>query len=293
MKKFKHAAQISVVIISIILILYAVAILLVLLWGLINSLKDYYEFRTNAIGLPSDWRFDNYSYALSKFVLNCKTADGGRANVYMPQMYLNSILYAGGSALTSAFIPCITSYVVARFKFKPLKIIYYIVIVCMVIPIVGSLPAQLRMATALGLKGHIWGMWIMSGHFLGLYFLVFYAAFQMLPEGFSEAARIDGAGNLVIMFRIMFPLVRTTFFTIFLLKFIEFWNDYQTPLLFIPDSPTIAIGLYYFDSSPDSRLSSVPLRLTGCMLVFIPIFLVFLAFHNKLMGNLSMGGLKE
>ena len=114
-----------------------------------------------------------------------------------------------------------------------------------------------------------------------------------IPESFSEAAKIDGAGNFTIMVTIMLPLVKTTFSTIFLIYFINFWNDYQTPLLYMPNRPTISYGLYRFGNSVNAELSSVPMQIMGSMLVFIPILLVFTLFSKKMMGNISMGGLKE
>ncbi len=275
------------------LLVYTVVLFVLWGWGIINSLKDYYDFRLNASGFPEEWKWDNYSYVLSKFKLDASTPDGGQRVVGMLEMYLYAVLYAGGCAFTATFVPCVVSYIVARYNFRPLNIIYYIVVVCMVIPLVGTLPSQLRVASSLGLSGHIWGMWIMTGHFLGMYFLVFYATFKTLPMSYTEAAKIDGASNLNIMFRVIIPLARNMFFTIFLLQFVTYWNEYQTALLFIPEYPTISLGLYYMAKSADDRLSQIPARLTGCVLVMIPVLIVFLIFRERLMGNLSMGGLKE
>ena len=276
-----------------VLVLYAAFIIIALVWALINSMKSYYDFRNNVIGLPAlGWHFENYIIALTHFSVQ---THNGTATATMLHMYLYSILYAGGCALMQTFVSCLTSYVVARFNFRPLRIIYVTVIVCMVIPIVGSLPAQVRLAYSLGFINNFVGMWLMSGHFMGMYFLVFYAAFRSLPKDYTEAAKVDGASNFRIMFRIMFPLVKNIFLTIFLLQFIQYWNNYQTPLLFMPDMPVISVGLYYFDNCniPIINDAGEPMRITGCMLVFIPIFIVYLFFHDRLMGNLNMGGIKE
>ena len=83
------------------------------------------------------------------------------------------------------------------------------------------------------------------------------------------------------------------FFTIVLLNFIAFWNDYQTPMIYIPSYPTLAYGLYYYVSgSFEQETSSVPMRLAGCVMVAIPLFIIFIAFQKKLLGGVSMGGLK-
>jgi len=90
----------------------------------------------------------------------------------------------------------------------------------------------------------------------------------------------------------MFPMATGTFFTVLLIKFIEFWNDYQTPLIFMPSKPTLSLGLYLYSVSPENQLSSVPLKLAGCILVMIPTIILYSIFSEKLIGNVSMGGLK-
>ena len=162
----------------------------------------------------------------------------------------------------------------------------------MVLPIVGSLPSEIRMAKALGLFDKFYGLWLMKANFLGLYFLVFHGIFKTLPMAYTEAAKIDGAGNLAVLLRIILPLVRNTFFTIMLINFIAFWNDYQTPLIYMPSYPTIALGMFYMASTTENGLSTVPMRMTGAMLMLIPILVLFLCFHKRLLGNLTVGGLK-
>ena len=61
----------------------------------------------------------------------------------------------------------------------------------------------------------------------------------------------------------------------------------------MPSYPTLAMGLYDFTFSTNSVLGSVPIKMAGNFLIFIPILIVFLIFRNKLLGNISMGGIKE
>ena len=81
--------------------------------------------------------------------------------------------------------------------------------------------------------------------------------------------------------------------TIMLIKFIEFWNDYQTPVLFMPTHPTLAYGVFTMSHSTDQKLSNDPARLASCMILAIPLLILFIAFRNKILGNVSMGGVKE
>lgn len=275
-----------------ILILYTLLLFVPLIWAFITSFKDdITDFRNNIFGFPKVWKFENYPIAFLNFYVQVESGDGYR-NVYMPEQFLNSILYAGGSAFFATFVPCITGYLTAKFNYKFSKILTVVVIVCLTLPIVGSLPSQIQVAKGLHLYDSIWGMWIMKANFLSMYLLIFQGMFKAVPNDYIEAAKMDGASNLNICFRIMMPLVSKSFFTVYLLNFIGFWNDYQTPLIFMPNKPTIAYGLYLFNKSTDGVLSTIPMKLTGSMIVMLPILVIFLIFQKRLTDNNLGGGIK-
>lgn len=286
----------TTIILMSVLILYSVSLLLPILWGLSTSLKTDLDFYLNPFWLPDgwfwNWQWSNYSYAFMNFVVKVEAGAGFRI-IYMEEMFLYTILYAFGCAFFQSFVCCVVAYMVVKFDYFFSKVIYTVVIVAMILPIVGSLPSEIQMSRALGFFDTIWGMWIMKSHFLGMYFLVFHAMFRGIPKEFADAARVDGAGNFQVLFSIMLPLVRNTLFTVILLNFIGYWNDYQVPLIYLPSYPTIAYGLYLFNFSTTNSLSTIPMKITGCMIMMMPILIVFLIFRNRLIGNISIGGLKE
>lgn len=286
----------TTIILMSVLILYSVSLLLPILWGLSTSLKTDLDFYLNPFWLPDgwfwNWQWSNYSYAFMNFVVKVEAGAGFRI-IYMEEMFLYTILYAFGCAFFQSFVCCVVAYMVVKFDYFFSKVIYTVVIVAMILPIVGSLPSEIQMSRALGFFDSIWGMWIMKSHFLGMYFLVFHAMFRGIPKEFADAARVDGAGNFQVLFSIMMPLVRNTLFTVILLNFIGYWNDYQVPLIYLPSYPTIAYGLYLFNFSTINSLSTIPMKITGCMIMMLPILIVFLIFRNRLIGNISIGGLKE
>ena len=127
---------------------------------------------------------------------------------------------------------------------------------------------------------------------IGYMMIIYIAGLQAVPEDMLEAAKIDGASNMHILLAIVLPLVKNIFFTVMLVNFIGFWNDYQVPLLYMPSYPTVAYGMYNMANTRENNLSSVPMRMTGAMLMFIPIFTLFLIFQKRLLGNLTVGGIK-
>lgn len=285
----EHFTPVTIVML-VFLIIYSISLFSPLLWGALTAFKNQSDFRVNIIGLPKQWVW-NFSFVFSKFTVSVQTANGEKI-VGMGMMYVNSILYSVGCAFFQTLVPCLTAYMCARFKYKFSKIVHTTVIITMILPIVGALPAEIQMAKSLMLYDHVWGLWIMKANFLGMYFLVFYGMFKSLPMAYTEAAKIDGAGNLTVLLRIVMPLVRNTFLTVMVINFIGFWNDYQTPLIYMPSHPTVALGMYYMASTTLNALSTVPMRMAGAMLMLIPILIVFLLTHKRLLGNLTMGGIK-
>ena len=279
------------IVMLVVLVLYVISLIVPFVWGFFTSFKHYLDFINDPVGLPKEWVW-NYGTVIKKYYIPVTNDKVGTELVYLDRMYINSLLYAVGSAIVAGIVPCITAYLCARFRNKFSGLLYSIAIVTMILPIVGNMPSQIIVSRTLGLYDHIWGMWIMNASYLGLYFLVFYNVFRALPKDFTEAAKIDGAGNVAILFRIVLPVVRNTLFTVILIKFIEFWNDYQTPLIYLPSSPTTAYGLYWMSKTTENGMNSVPMRLAASMMIFIPILIIFLLLQKRLLGNLMVGGIK-
>lgn len=296
-KKHKNKARPLYTVIFCILLLYVISIFLPVLWGVITSLKDQTDFRVNVLGLPEgwpwEWHWDNFIKVFNGFYEQVTTVGVGRRRVYFSEMLLYTILYAVGGAIIQTLVPCVVAYLTARFRYKFSAVINGLVVVLMVVPIVGSAPSEMQILRALNMYDTIWGNYIQKFNFLGMYYLVFYAAFRSVPNDFFEAAYVDGASEMRVMVSIGMPMVRNVIGTVLLIKFIDFWNDYQTPLLYLPSYPTLARGVFRLSQNSQGDFATVPFRMAGCMFLAIPILILFLIFKEKLMGNLSMGGIKE
>lgn len=276
------------------LIVYTLMMLSLLAWALITSLKSLMDFRTNPLGLPQEkfgLDFENYSIVFREFKM-IVMAGGHQQYIDFWEMLSNTLLYAGVGAFISALVPCLVAYVCAKFRYRFNNVIYGIVIVAMVLPIVGSAPSAMKVLQDLGIYNTIYGTWIQKFHFLGMYFLVYYASFKGFSDTYLEAAYIDGAGEWRVLYSVVLPLVRNTFLTVTLIRFIDYWNDFQTPLIYIPSHPTLAVGLYNLGNSTVGALNWVPRKMAACIILLIPIMSLFLALKDKLMGNLTMGGIK-
>lgn len=286
------------VIILTLLSLYVLSLFGLLLWGLMTSVKADEEYGTSIIK-SSMYQFPrSFVMHIGNVMESMKISASADSlftdeKVSFWEVTLYSILFAGGCAFFKTLVTTLTAYTCARFNFKSSKIVYSIVIIVMMIPVVGNLPSELYMAHTFNLYNHIWGLWVMRSNFLGLYFLVMYNSFKGIPMAYSEAAKVDGANNWQIMIRLAFPMIKGTFLTIMLIYFVEFWNEYQVPLVYLPSFPTLGYTVY--DSifgSLRQEIRYAPSQFTLAFTVVLPILVLFLIFQDKLMGNVTVGGIK-
>lgn len=293
MKK-KEKFSIFYLILFIILSIYVVLFFTLFLWGFMTSFKGQYDdgfgYYFDKISFPKIWHFSNYSDVFTKLVVKVQGEEFTLLN-----MTVNTLLYTFGTAFVSTLMPCIVAYLTATYRhFSFSKIVYGFVLVTMMLPIVGSTPSLIQVLKFLNYYDSIVGMWLMNFNFLvGIHFLVFYDAFRGVSTTYKEAAEIDGASQFRVMVSVVIPLVKSIFITIFILRFIAYWNDYQAPLLYMPHKPTIAYGIFVFFFQSDNVYSTVPMKLTGAFIIAIPIILLFLLCQKRLMKNVTIGGIKE
>ncbi len=269
------------------LLVYCFFMIVLFVWAISTSLKTDDNFLKDPVGFTNSFAFDNYLAAFN----NIKYKDG-LVYKYYESMLLNSVLYAGGSALFQVACTAVVAYCTARYKNPVSTILHYVVIITLILPIVGNMPSMIEVMRGLKFYNTMYGAWIMKLGFNNMYYLIFYAAFKSLSWEFAESAFLDGANHFTVFFKIMLPLTMTLVGTVFLLYFITYWNDYQVPMLYIPKYRTASYGLFVVFTSTVDGMAYPPAKIAGGVFIFLPIFIVFLIFRNKIMGNLTEGGIK-
>ncbi len=215
-----------------------------------------------------------------------------------------SILYSLVCALVAAFVPMFMGYLCAKYRNKVSSFLYAMVLFVMATPIVGSQPSLVNLMRSLRIFDTFIGNWLTKAGFTNMYFLIYYAYFRNLSASFDEAAEIDGASQLSVMFKICLPLASSIFWTIVLMLFVSFWNDYTTPMLLLPSKPTLSYLIYYRTTYltrvdvpgriPQEVSFAIEGRKMAALMIFaVPIIVVFAIFNKQLMTNLTMGGVKE
>ncbi|MBO8427549.1 MAG: carbohydrate ABC transporter permease [Firmicutes bacterium] len=282
--KRKGSEKVLFTIMGVIFLVFALSFIFPFLWVLINAFKDPTEYINNMTGLPEAWTFQNFIDAI-----NFRDASVNYFNIF--EMLGMSCIIAGAGTIVTVFTSSCAAYVLAKYKFPGRGLIWTVVIFSLIVPTVGSLPSQIELMQNMGLDGTIIGcIFIYSGGF-GSNFLLLYSFFKSLSWTYVEAARIDGASDFRIFFQIIIPMAKGPMIAIAIIQLIGLWNDYLTPSIYLPDQPTIAVGLKNMTDKMQTEGNYTMLFAT-IILTLLPIIIVFMLFSKTIMENTSVGGLK-
>ena len=263
---------------------YAVTLVFAMGWTLMNSLKTNPEFFEDMMAMPKQWLWSNYQKALSLINYN---------GVNFVAMFINSIWFALGSAVLSTLSHAVTGYIFAKYNFFGKKVFFNFIIFTIALPVVGTLPSLYQVVNSMGINDSPLFLITQLGGFGGN-FLITYAFFKSMDKTYMEAARMDGASHFTIFRKIMLPQAKPMLFSIGLLYFITQWNNYEQPILMLSKMPTLSTGLYLFSEKMifDSVNASQTVYFAGILLASLPVVLLVALFHDKIMENVSAGGIK-
>ena len=283
---------------NVLLIAYCISLLILPLFMLLTSFKaDSLECVHNPFGLPGmnfkypeystiEFHFENYPKILE--IMNEKLS------VSISTMFGNGLLMAILPGALGLFFTALFAYVEAKYDFVGRKFFFNVGIALMIIPIVGNLASAMQLRKVLHVYNNMFMHIVTSpvGCFYGMNFLLLYAAFKGMPWDYAESVFIDGGNNYTVLFRIYLPMIMPTLVSLFLLSFMGAWNDYSTYLVWLPDYPNVAYGMYRFTQDADKYLVDLPVLMAGFTLVMIPTIVLYFFTHNTIQSKMMVGGLK-
>lgn len=265
-----------------IFVLYAIYLLFPFGFCLHLSLKAdptaYTDYKM-ALSIPPN--FNNFLQAITNLEVN---------ETGFIMMVINSIWYSFGSTFFTIFSSAMAAYVVARYKFFGRNFLYVLALVVMIIPIYGALPAQYKLYTDIGITDSPL-LLIATPFGFGFNFLILYSFFSALSWSYAEAAFIDGANDFTVFFRIMIPMAMPSITAVAIMAVVTEWNNYETPILYLPNMPTLAGGLWAYETKMEYG-GSYPIYYAGMLISMVPILIIFGIFQNTIMSNVYAGGLK-
>lgn len=269
-------------VVFVLFILYAVTLILPFLWAFMNTFKTEMEFINNKTYFPKIIDWTNYIDAF-------RSLSARDTNMFV--MLLNSGWWAVGGTLIGLISSTMSAYIVAKYKFFGRGFFYGLAIVTMMLPIVGAMPSQYTVYDSLGILNSP-GMLLTCANGFGFNFIVLYGFFKSLPWDFVEASFLDGAGHLQTMLYIMLPQAMPVIGSLGIVAFINMWNDYNTPIVFLESYPTLASGLYLYQDATMQHSVDIPLLFSGVLMSVIPVVALFCVFQKSIMNLSFSGGLK-
>lgn len=263
-------------------IIYAVSLLFPFLWMLVSSFRTSQDFDLNPFALPEALYGLNFIEVI-QFEIDGQT---------IGSMFLMSVLMTTLGTVINLFFSACAAYVVSKFKFVGRGVIYAVAIFTMVVPIVGTLPAQVQMMQTLHLDGDnsiIGVLFLYSGSF-GFNFILLYSSFSGVSDSYLEAASVDGCGRFKTFFKVVLPQAKGSLIACAVLQAIAYWNDYSTPRLFLPRGmTTLAVGL---DMIQTRSGGNYPQIFASMIISIVPVLIIYLIFQKKIIESTNAGGLK-
>lgn len=278
MKSKKANTVIGKTIVYLLLLILAAAMLIPFIWMLSASIKaDREVFLMDPFVLiPKEPRWNNYSRIWKKIPMATFVKNTSFLTVVVTTLQL----------FTSSF----AAYAFAKLEFKYRDKLFLAYIATIAMPWQVYMVPQFLMMRKMGLNDKLLAMICLQA-FSAFGVFLMKQFYQDVPDSLIEAARIDGMSEYRIYWKIMLPLSKPALSTLVIFTFINTWNDYLGPLIYLKSTSkkTIQLGLKMFISQYSSDYGLI---MAGSVLSLIPLIIVFLIFQRYFVEGIASTGIK-
>ena len=267
------------------LILFTIYMLLPFIWMISASFKTEKDVMSVPIKwIPETFNLDNFKRVLNLGIYQDTT------NYHFIRAYGNSIKVSVISTACSVLSASLAGYAFAKLKFRGSKVLFIIYLAQMMVPTQLTLIPRFLFFSQLGLNNSHLSLILPKVVSVTSTFLVL-QAYISTPGELREAAKIDGAGEFHIWWKIMTPLIKPTLAAVATVDFLTSWNDYLDPLVFLSEweQRTLPLALNQFIGT---EVTQYNLIMAACCLTVIPVFIVFLCGQKFFMKGLTVGAVK-
>ncbi|WP_276955461.1 carbohydrate ABC transporter permease [Allomeiothermus silvanus] len=208
------------------------------------------------------------------------------------QALLNSVLVYGTITLSVLIFSSIVGYALARLEFRGREFLFNIILLTMMIPGQLLLIPLYLLIVWLGWTDNRLGL-IVPGMMSAFGIFMFRQTFKTIPQDLIDAARIDGANELTIIFRILVPVSMPTVITVGIFTFMGGWNDFLWPAIVIREQHlmtlTQMVTLYAIGGQAGGQFGAV---MASSLIAVIPMVLVYVVFQKYYLQGLVSSGIK-
>jgi len=288
-------------------------------WMIISSLKsfDEYHLKGDFIGrviptfFPTEIMWENYFLSLfgTKFenmdAFNAAVAAGDNPYQYLVlgKSMLTTLGMGVGSTLLSVFITIFAAFAFARLQFKGRELLFSILLMTMMIPgelfTITNFETVNRLHWTYGTGGYkVYLSYVVPFLVSVFYIYLLRNNFKQIPDELYYAAKVDGASDFKYLFKVMVPLAMPSIISITILKMMGAWNSYIWPNLVslgAEDGSYLLVSVVLrkkYTASIEGTLQPIPIRMAACVIVSIPLFIVFALFRKYIIRGVSKSGIK-
>ncbi len=266
---------------SLLVLLVFVYLVFPFYWAVVSSLKDPQElFATPVTYWPRHPRWQNY--------LDVFTMQPFGRNL------LNSAVVAGTTTLLALLVGSFAAYALGRFRFLGKRPIYYAILAVTMFPQISVLGGMYVLIKTLGLYNTWWAL-IFSYMIFTLPFTVWVLTsfVREIPRELEEAAYVDGATPIQVLFRVLLPLMAPGLVTAGLLAFIGAWNEFLFALTFTVDdrARTVPVAIAFFSGASQYELPWAQI-MAASVIVTVPLIVLVLVFQQRIIAGLTAGAVK-
>ncbi len=262
----------------IILITMTIIVIYPLLWLLFTALKTQKELTFNTWGLPLKPQFMNFYIAWTRSK--------------MGNFMRNSIVTSAVTVLLTVVACVPLSFVLSRFQFRFKKILYFIIISGMMIPINSAIIPLYILANNFKMMNNLMALGLIYGAFrIPISVFILEGFMGTIPRELEECSHIDGCGILKMLWHIAIPLSRDTIVTISILAVLSSWNELMVAMLLTSKqaTKTLPIGLMGFISEYAAEYTQL---CAGIMIAIIPNIIFYIFAQEKIQKGMTAGAIK-
>lgn len=266
--------------IHVFLAFWALVVLFPFYWMVLTSFKSYGSYNSEYIPklFVSSPTLENYISAFSE--------------VNLAGYFGNTVLFTVITTGVMLFVTILAAYAFARLKFKGKNIVFTLFLSLMMIPNELVIITNFVTITNWNLRNTFMGL-ILPSITSVFYIYLLKENFEQVPEELYKAAKVDGLSDWEYLWKVLLPVCSPTVVTITILKVIECWNSYVWPRLITDNEKyyLVSNGIQEIRENGFGR-ENIPAMMAAVVVISIPLIILFLLFHNKIMEGVKRGGTK-
>lgn len=266
--------------IHVFLAFWSLVVLFPFYWMVLTSFKSYGSYNSEYIPklFVSSPTLENYISAFSE--------------VNLAGYFGNTVLFTVITTGVMLFVTILAAYAFARLKFKEKNIVFTLFLSLMMIPNELVVITNFVTITNWNLRNTFMGL-ILPSITSVFYIYLLKENFEQVPEELYKAAKVDGLSDWEYLWKVLLPVCSPTVVTITILKVIECWNSYVWPRLITDNEKyyLVSNGIQEIRENGFGR-ENIPAMMAAVVVISIPLIILFLLFHNKIMEGVKRGGTK-